>query len=496
MREKGKEILKKYHVFFIFFLLNLIFYSIFSIWHYAADSYLTEILGWMEVESIYYAGGRWLMSAFCRLLDLFQISYAMGIRLSWMLAIFSLSGAALVVYRCLQARQERSGANLLFKKVWSVILAFMLISNVFVLEDFIFAEYTGIMCLGIFFDVLGAGCILRFLEQRKPVWYILGIVCGILGINGHQGSFAVLVVVCALFATDTFDSWKMFIRNNIAIGSAYVLPALANLAQTRIVGNARVSGGGTDILASVRKVTEGVYHLGISTANFLPQKFYAGWIFILIVYFLYCVILRKNKKAMLFGVYVLLIMAMGIYAPFLVTTYEAIDIVPRTVYIMGGVIPVLLITMEIHVGWEKAGRMFLPAMAGVFLLVQYLGILRIGVGNVRAVEADFYETQFVVDRLLDYEKETGIKVRKMALYWDADVTGHAEGVVGFGAINERMLSNEWAAPFAIQCHQGFEIWQTDKSEEVYKKYFEGKDWSGMDEEQMVMIGDTLHLCSY
>ena len=59
-----------------------------------------------------------------------------------------------------------------------MILAFMLISNVFVLEDFIFAEYTGIMCLGIFFDVLGAGCILRFLEQRKPVWYILGIVCG------------------------------------------------------------------------------------------------------------------------------------------------------------------------------------------------------------------------------------------------------------------------------------------------------------------------------
>ena len=91
---------------------------------------------------------------------------------------------------------------------------------------------------------------------------------------------------------------KILIRNNIAIGSAYVLPALANLAQTRIAGNARVSGGGTDILASVRKVTEGVYHLGISTANFLPQKFYAGWIFILIVYFLYCV----NRKASLMAV--------------------------------------------------------------------------------------------------------------------------------------------------------------------------------------------------
>lgn len=496
MREKGKEILKEYYVFFIFFLLNLIFYSVFSIWHYAADSYLTEILGWMEVGGVYYAGGRWLMSAFCRLLDLFQIGYAMGIRLSWMLAIFSLSGASLVVYRCLQARNGGFGGNLPFKKVWSVSLAFMLISNVFVLEDFIFAEYTGIMCLGIFFDVLGAGCVLKFLEQRKPVWYILGIVCGILGINGHQGSFGILAVVCVLFATDTFDSWKAFIRNNAAIGGAYALPALVNLAQTRIAGNARVSGGGADILASVRKITEGVRHLGISTANFLPHRFYTGWIFILAVYFLYCVILRKNKKAMLFGIYNFFIIILGIYAPFLVTAYEAIDIVPRTVYIMGGIIPVILITQELHAGLDKVGRMLLPAMACVFLLVQYLGILRIGVGNIRAVEADFYETQFVVNRLLDYEKETGTEVRKMALYWDVNVTGHAEGVVGFGAINERMLSNEWAAPFAIQCHQGFEIWQTDKSEEVYEKYFEGKDWSGMDEEQMVIIGDTLHLCAY
>lgn len=499
MRGKGKEILKEYYVFFLLLLLNLIFYSIFSIWHYAADSYLTEILGWTAVEGVYYAGGRWLMCAFCRFLDFLQISYAMGIRLSWMLAVLSLSGAALVVYRHLQACKEKSGGagdGRFSKKAWSALVAFMLISNVFVLEDFIFAEYTGIMCLGIFFDVLGAGCILKFLEQKKPAWYILGIACGILGINGHQGSFGILVIVCILFATDMFDSWKIFIRNNIVIGSAYLLPALVNLAQTRLAGNVRVSGSGTDILASVRKITEGVRHLGISTANFLPHRFYAGWIFILAVYFLYCVILRRNKKAMLFGIYNFFIIMLGIYAPFLVTTYEAIDIVPRTVYIMGGIVPVILITQELHAGLDKVGRMLLPAMACVFLLVQYLGILRIGVGNIRAVEADFYETQFVVNRLLDYEKETGTKVRKMAVYWDVNVTGHAEGVVGFGAINERMLSNEWAAPFAIQCHQGFEIWQTDKSEEVYEKYFEGKDWSGMDEEQMVIIGDTLHLCAY
>lgn len=499
MWKKGRETLRRYYIFFVFLLLNFVFYSIFSIWHYAADSYLTEILGWMAVESNYYTAGRWLMSAFCRILNFFQISYAMGIRLSWVLAIFSLSGAALVVYRCLQAHKERSGneRNMFLKKGWSVIVAFMLISNVFVLEDFIFAEYTGIMCLGIFFDVLGAGCILKFLKQKKLVWYLLGITCGILGINGHQGNFGILVIVCVLFATDMFDSWKTFIRNNIVIGSAYVLPALVNLAQTRLAGNARVSGGGMDILASARKITKGVYYLGVSTANFLPHGFiYAGWVFILAAYFLYCVISRKNKKAMLFGIYNLFIFLLSIYAPFLVTTYEAIDIVPRTVYIMGGIIPVIFIIQEFYVGLDKVGRMFLPVMACIFLLVQYLGILRIGVGNIRAVEADFYETQFVVNHLLDYEEETGTKVRKMALYWDTNVTGHAQGVVGFGVVNERMLSNEWAAPFAIRCHQGFEICQTDKSEEVYEKYFQGKDWSGMDEEQMVIIGDTLHLCAY
>lgn len=179
-----------------------------------------------------------------------------------------------------------------------------MISNVFLLEDFIFAEYTGMICLGIFFDTLAARYVLKAINQKKVSYYLLGILCGILGMNGHQGNFAILVVISVLCSPTLWKNLKSFIINNLVI------------------------------------------------------------------------------------------------------------------------------------------------------------------------------------------------VMKMALYWDENVTGLAPDISGYGAVNERVMSNDWAAPLALQCLDGHVLQQTEPSQEVYEQYFKGKDWLHMEEEQMIIIGDTLHLCAY
>lgn len=484
---------KEYRSVFIFFAMNLCFYGNFMIKHYAPDTYLTEVLGWEVTAEQYWQNGRWLMTALSEFCNLFQIDHTLEQLISWGIGVISVSVASAVLYGILKETLQPLSNS---KKVWMILISFMMISNVFLVEDFIFAEYTGMICLGILFDVLGAWAILRCIKEKKLIFYILGIAFGILGINGHQGNFAILVVIAVLCAEGTFQSLKQFLLNNVMIGSAYLIPALVNVLETRIGGASRAAQGGIDILAAFEEATEGIKDLLLTTASYMPYRFYVLMITILGGYFLVAAIHKKKIQVLGYAIYYLLILAMGIYAPLMATDVEFIDVVPRTVYIMGGIIPVILMLMVRYLDISLEKRVFLPLLVGVFLFVQYRGVLNITADHYKANLLDRYEAQFVGEKIYFYEEETGIQVTKMALYWDDNVTGLAPDISGYGAVNERIMSNDWAAPLAIACLDGHVMQQTEPSQEVYEKYFQGKDWLHMEEAQMVIIGDTLHLCAY
>lgn len=436
------------------------------------------------------------MVGFLWICEVFHIRFKLQQLMSWGIAVLSISAAAMLIYQMFcKVYLEPDKSDNISKRFWIGICAFMLVSNLFLLEDFIFAEYTGMMCLGIFFDVLGAVLVLKCLRERKWSYFILGVVFAILGINGHQGNFAILVVVCILGANDTFDNIRKFFRNNLIIGSAYLIPALVNVWETRIGGSGRAAGA-VDLKAAFLKITEGVYHLLQSTANFMPWNLYLIFIFVFLVYFVYQVIRRRNWKVVLFGGYYFVIVFLGVYAPFIMTDVNAIDVVPRTTYILGGILPVMLTVILFHmdINWKRS--LVVPVCIGAFLMVQYAGIVRLGISHYQANGVDRYEAQMIGNYLWRYEEETGKQVTKMALYWDDNVTGLAPGVIGYGVINERAFCNEWVAPLALRCLEGRVLEQTETSEEVYETCFKGQDWYQMEEEQMVIIGDTLHFCAY
>lgn len=494
MREMLSLFLKKYRIVLVYLGMNLCFYGMFIVKHYAADTYLTEALGWEVTADQYWMNGRWLMTLFSKICGIMSMDFTLAQFISWGMAVVSISLAEAVVYYILR---EQLGEDISRKKkLWTMLIAFMLISNVFMLEYFIFAEYTGIMCLGIFFSVLAARFILKALEHKSIPFYLIGILCGILGINGHQGGFAILVVIAVLCAEDTFSSWKTFFVNNLVIGSAYVIPALCNVVETRIGGAPRSVRGEIDIVASFLKSTEGIKELLLTGASFMP---YGAWIFFIalfLLYFIWAVIRKKSIMPLVCLLYYFFIMLLGIYAPLMVTDINYIDVVPRTVYIMGGIIPVILTTMMLHMNISLENSVVLPVFIVAFLFVQYFGAMRLIVDHYKTNLLDKYEAQFVGARIWDYEEETGVIVTKMALYWDENVTGYAPDARTYGAVNERVMANEWAAPLAIRVLDGHDLQQTETSEEVYEKYFKGKDWLHIKDEQIVIIGDTLHMCAY
>lgn len=485
--------LVKYKSFFIFTILNLLFYGCYVIHHYSADTYLTEALVWRETIMQYFMNARWLMSCFAYICEVLKVSHTTAQLISWMVSIFSISLASTIIYHMLQEKitfKSNSRNSLL-----GISASFMLISNVFLVEYFIFAEYTGMICLGILCNVIGATFILKFIAQNKIQYYFLGIIFAILGINGHQGSFAIFVVICTLFSLDTFNNIRIFIKNNFIIGSAYLIPCLVNLWQSRIGGTSRVAHD-FDIVTSFKLVSSDLINLLQTTANFMGYRVYALFIGIIIVYFLYQIIQKKAWHVFIPSFYCCFITILAIYAPLMMTDTNSIDVVPRTVFIMGAGIPLILLQMFLHLDINANRNILLPLIVVLFLCMQYLGLIKITSGTYQANTIDLYEAQYITNHLTRYEEQTGIAVTKIALYWDKYVTGYAPGVIGYNAVNERVMSNDWAAPLAIQVLTGYQIESTDKSNAVYAKYFEGKNWSVINDEQFVIIGDTLHLCAY
>ena len=490
----AEERYKKIRIWIMFLLLNLCFYGIFCVEHFAADTYVSEIVGWADTAALYFSNGRWLMTLLCLFCGFFHISFAVEKTISWIMAIVFLSLAELVVYGLLK---RRTGIEEKSNLPWLLLIfsSFMAISNIFVLEYFIFPEYTGAICLGIFFNILEVKFVLKFLEEGSWKSFILGIFLGILGMMGHQGAFGITAVLLVLLAKDTFVNAKTFVKNSVVIGAAYFIPCVANVILTKAAGSARVAGK-LQILESLKAAAGQIADLWITTANFMPNYVYIVMCAIAGAAVVALVIMRKDVRVLLHILYVAVVFALAIISPFLMTEAVYISVVPRTVYVMGagmGIISILYLLLG-----DKS-RIRICTAAGyalIFLGIQYFNACQMETSHYVSVGIDYYDVNYIAQQVWIYENDTGNQIRRICIYTDESPLGIYYGLTGYGAINERVMSNTWAAGDVYKRFTGADYTVEEGDPQVYERYFKGKNWHYLDDEQIVFIGDTLHLCLY
>ena len=99
-------------------------------------------------------------------------------------------------------------------------------------------------------------------------------------------------------------------------------------------------------------------------------------------------------------------------------------------------------------------------------------------------------------KILEYEKETGITVTGLAVADDAYAPDYYEEVnYKTGQINERCLGTVTNSLVWVLTGRQFD--RTPMDDEVYKEYFEGKDWDYLNlDEQLIIIGDTAYWCVF
>ena len=173
-----------------------------------------------------------------------------------------------------------------------------------------------------------------------------------------------------------------------------------------------------------------------------------------------------------------------------------ISVVPRTVYVMGAGMGIILI---LYLLLEDKSRIRIYAAAGyavLFLGIQYFNTCQMETSHYVSVGIDYYDVNYIAQQVWIYENDTGNQINRICIYTDDSPLGIYYGLTGYGAINERVMSNTWAAGNVYKRFTGTDYIIEEGDPQVYEQYFKGKNWHYLDDEQIVFIGDTLHLCLY
>lgn len=131
-----------------------------------------------------------------------------------------------------------------------------------------------------------------------------------------------------------------------------------------------------------------------------------------------------------------------------------------------------------------------------YLMVQLLFSDFIVTNHFVSNTLDEVYANMMYQEVLKYEEETGNVVTKMAIYKDDYAPDHYEEVsFRTDQINEKVLGI--VSKSLVWKVTGREFDKIDPLDDIYEKYFKGKDWDYFDlSEQLVIIDDTAHWCIF
>lgn len=185
------------------------------------------------------------------------------------------------------------------------------------------------------------------------------------------------------------------------------------------------------------------------------------------------------------------------YAPHIVE--HSLILSPRSNIAVWSVISVVFV-MGINYMPEKMPIAFYVEnniLIGIFVLNIF--VMQDMAANEQAMNAiDITEAGQICDKVREYESETGNTIVRVAARGDCNST-YYQSMSRYHnwELGARIMATYYSNYRLIGYELGRTMERVDMSDEIYQKYFDGKDWEQLNvDEQVVCDGDTLYLCVY
>ena len=231
---------------------------------------------------------------------------------------------------------------------------------------------------------------------------------------------------------------------------------------------------------------------GLSFIRFLP------FMLLFIAGILILISMIKKKSSLNEWIYLVLLFAVSNLSVFAVAFGGYLYMAPRILVSYWGFICMTLIVALYKTDSPKL-RNFLIGLVSV---VNFLHII-----NANVLITDLYISNrldqsyvLTVDNLITkYEDTNGIRVQKIGFCTDEKAQHYWKDYIDYYNfnMNERCTDKDWTFDLVLKRYTERSYEKIKVPEDIYEKYFAGKDWDYFDaEEQMIFDGDTLYLAIY
>lgn len=489
MKKKIRKNLDDHKFIYIsLFLVLLLFTSGFFYNRYAVDTYYLEGYGYRNNAFYpYFRDGRLLMTLFLGLLGKLHISFAIGKKISYLLAFSSIYISILIFYHLFLRYYKKS-------KFLSAFLSFFLVMNIFIVEFFMFPEYTGIMCFSILLISLATKLMIDYFQSREKKYIFYAAIFSFFTAFCYQGTLSLLVLFPIAFTLYYGKDIKSFIQNNLVIALCYFIPSISTLIISKLLGSSR-SSSHLNLSLAFQKIYDGSKSLLSSTFDILPPYFFLILTIISIVVVLYLLIRRRaGASSYLFFIYTMAAVVIVTLVPHFLIKAENIWIVPRSNIGLGLLVVMPFIVYYLYIEKTRNSIMLFVSLFVILSLFQFRGWQHLLIDQIKVNAFDRREALDIVEQIHKYEEENEV-IKKIALYKKENTRYYYEGVVPRGDMNVRALATDWAASSLVSTYLNRSLTHVEfskKMNQICKK----KKEKEQDKTIVLFQNDTAYLCSY
>ncbi len=432
----------------------------------------TDIIGRCE-------GGRYLSALMDYILYQFGRTTADHTGLTVFAAVFLLAVSVWLVQWSF--RGEISCGTLYGKAAYYTITALMF-CNVLFSESLMFGEYL-FASVGIWLFTKGNYIAAFFLFLCSAMEYQVGVV------------YAAMILSVWIFLHNHYRITLRTVIQELVCGcitfGAGVLDmmSISVLVETGVLEKAEKGAGIGDIAGKIGICAENFVSLLTDCRGLLPKV----WMPLFLLLFACGMVLRKflkEKNGMAALYFLLLSAALTMMIYVLPMAQISCMAYPRLVWVFY-VMQSMLLLVALRCTGERGKAVMCYVCCG-YLAVQVMFCHIIVTNHMTSNTLDKTYVAMFCRQVEKYEAQTGIRVEKLAVANDTDCPrGYLNVSYKTDQINERALGI--VTNTLVNAVSGRKFEKVPMDGEVFRTYFEGKNWDWFDaEEQIVILGDTAY----
>lgn len=486
--EKNKSIIKNV----VTVIIILLIYSPLLMGHYSTDTYRLIEMGYGKYSIEYSLNdGRIFMYI------IGQIAEKININIDTYVIILTFA-AVIISYICIILLEKILKKYKNKEKIIIVILiSYVTIMNFMYLENLYFTECI-VMAISIMAYILAAD----WLNEGKNIIKVFLLV--LLGVFCYQGTINVFITFYLLFAlikNQKID--KTIIKNMCIVLGISLISILINMIQIKICGKIygleqTRTGNINEILFNIIYIIINIGEILIQTSGLFPR--YIFLMFLVAIIFVIAIWDKKSNGGFSNLLNILLLTICAIVSSVIINFVSLSSFgLGRMLFSVGALIGIIY--MYIYCATDVLDKKSIFKYVLISLLIMYFAInvyntLDILITHREANRLDKQEA-IQANRYIDeYEAESGIKVKYIAVAYDNDITWKYKEIKDKALYTHRALMIWWCNVQTINYFGNRKLEKIPMNQKVYDENFKEKNWDSLCEEQFVFIGDTLYYCVY